>query len=145
MKKWKKALHRGGYFIMTMATKVCFNHFTAGYSSDISRVPISYLTSYESSTSTSRLSPWKRELELSNVFELPKKRSRNINHDGTSMNDQSTTITPPLNNHDSAPINLCLRTTPVEFSGKYNSLIIQLKLKLTIPETELNKLLLENE
>ena len=70
----------------------------------------------------------------------------NINCDETSMNDQSTTITPPLSDHDheTTPINSCSRTTHVEFSEKYNSFIIQLQLKLTKAETKLNKLLLEN-
>ena len=63
------------------------------------------------------------------------------------MNDQSTTINPPLNDHDyeSTPTNSCSRTTPLEFTGKYNSIIIQLQLKLTKAETELSKLILENE
>ena len=100
MKKLEKGLHRGGNFKMTMATKVCSNHFTAGYCSDICRVPTLYLRGYESSTPTLRPSPWKRKLELSHVSALLKKRSRNVICDGTSMNDQSTTITLPLNNHD---------------------------------------------
>ena len=131
---------------MTMATKVFFYHFTAGYWSDICRVPTLYLKGYESSRSTLRLSPRKRKLGLSHVSAPPKKRSMNINCDGTSMNDQSTIITPPLNDHnyETTPINSCSRTTHVEFSEKYNSFIIQLQLKLTKAETKLNKLLLEN-
>ena len=91
------------------------------------------LRGYESSTLTFRLSPRKRKLNLSHVSAPPKKRTKNINRDRTSMNDQSTTITPPSNYHDyeATPINSCSRTTPVECSGKYNSLIIQLQLKLT--------------
>ena len=144
---WEKALRRGGDFKMTMATKVCSNHFTAGYCSDIFRVPTLYLKGNECSTSTLRLSPGKRKLKLSNVSTLPQKTTRNINRDGTSMNDQSATVVPPLNDHDykTTPINSCSRTTPVEFSGKYNSLIIQLQLKLKKAETELSKLLLENQ
>ena len=132
---------------MTMATKVCSYRFTVGYCSDICRVPTLYLRGYGSSTSTLRLSPGKRKLKLSHVFAPPKKRTRNINRDGTSMNDLSTTITPPLNDHDyeTIPINSCSRTTHVEFSEKYNSIIIQLQLKLTKAETELSKLILENE
>ena len=89
---------------MTMATKFCSNHFTAGDCSDICRVPTLYL---RGSASTLSLSPRKRKLGLSHISAPPKKRSRNINHDGTSMNDQNTPITPPLNDHDyeTAPIN----------------------------------------
>ena len=65
------------------------------------------------------------------------------------MNDQRTAITPPLNDHDyeTTPINSCSRTAPVKYSGKYNSLIIQLQLKLNLTkaETELSKLSMENE
>ena len=113
MKKWEKALHRVGDFKMTIATKVYPNHFTAGYCSDICRVPTLYLRGYESSTQTLRPSPRKRKLELLYVSAPSKKRSRNIIRDGTSMNDQSTTISPPLNNHEyeTTPINLCLKTT----------------------------------
>ena len=49
MKKWEKALPRGGDFKMTMTTKICSNHFTAGYCSDICWVPTLYLRGYESS------------------------------------------------------------------------------------------------
>ena len=147
MKKWKKALHRGGDFKMMMATKVCSNHFTAENCSDICRVPTLYLRGYESYTSTLRLSPRKRKLEHSHISAPPKKRSRSIIRDGTRINDQSTTIAPPLSDHnyETTPINSCSRAAPVEFSGKYNYLIIQLQLKLTKAGTELNKLLLENE
>ena len=73
-KKWEKALHGCGDFKMTMATKLCSNHFTAGDCSDICRVPTLYL---RGSASTLSLSPWKRKLGLSNVSARPKKRSRN--------------------------------------------------------------------
>ena len=82
LKKWGKVLDRGGGFKMAMATKACSNHFTAGYCSDICRVPTLYLRGYESSTSTLRRYPRKRKLELSSVFAPPKKRSRNVNRDG---------------------------------------------------------------
>ena len=132
---------------MTIATKVCSNHFTAGYCSDICIVPIIYLRGYVSSTPTLRVSPGKRKMKLSYISAPPKKKTRYIKRNGTSMNDQSITITPPSNNYDyeTAPINSCLRTNSVEFSGKYNFLIIKLQLKLTKTETELSKLLLENE
>ena len=115
VKKWEKALCRGGDFKMKMATKFCSNHFTAGYCPYICRVPTFYLRGYESSTSTLRFSPRKRKLKLSHASTPPKKRTRNVNRDGTSMNDQSTTIIPLLNYHDyeTTPINSCSRTTPV--------------------------------
>ena len=101
-----------------MATKAFSNPLYRRIFSDICRVPALYLRSYKSSTSILRLSPRKRKLEFSHVSAPPKKRSRNIIRDGTSMNNQSTTITPPLNDHDyeTTPINLCSRTTTAEFS-----------------------------
>ena len=97
-------------------------------------------------TSTLRLSPRKRKLNLSHVSIPPKKTTRNVKRDGTSEDDQSTTMTPPINDHDyeTTPINSCSRTTLV-LNIIPLSLIIQLQLKCTKVEPELSKLLMENE
>lgn len=39
---WEKQLHR----TITMGTKVCSNHFTSGYCSDVCRTPSLYLNGY---------------------------------------------------------------------------------------------------
>lgn len=70
----------------------------------------------------------KRKFELYLVSAPPTKRSRNIKQDGTSMNEQSKTLALPFIDHDYATESMhsCLRISPVEFRGKYNSFNNQL-------------------
>ena len=44
--KWQKSLNRGGDFKVSMSTKVCSNHFAAGYRSDQCITPTLYLKGY---------------------------------------------------------------------------------------------------
>ena len=45
-KSWEKALNCEGTFKMSMNTKVCSNHFAAGYCSDTCIVSMLYLKGY---------------------------------------------------------------------------------------------------
>ena len=44
--KWQKVLNRGGDFKVSMPTKICSNHFAAGYRSDWCTIPTLYLKGY---------------------------------------------------------------------------------------------------
>ena len=53
-KIWQKMLNRGGNFKVKMSTKVCSNHFKAGYCSDVCPIPTLYLKGYDISSPTKR-------------------------------------------------------------------------------------------
>ena len=100
MKKWEKMLNRGGSFKITMSTKVCSNHFTAGYCSDICPIPTLYLKGYEISKPP-RKSPRKRVSieELDTPAKI--KKTRHVYHDsGEDIIDYSVLLTPLPCDHD---------------------------------------------
>ena len=47
MQTWAKMLNKGGNFKMSMSTKVCSNHFAAGYCTDVCPIPNLFLKGYE--------------------------------------------------------------------------------------------------
>lgn len=47
MKMWDKMLNRRGRYKTSMNTAVCSNHFTAGYCSDVCRIPTLYMQGYD--------------------------------------------------------------------------------------------------
>ena len=61
MRKWEKVLNRGGNFKMSMSTKVCSNHFAAGYWSSECRIPKICLKGYVP-CSNNRPSPKKKAI-----------------------------------------------------------------------------------
>ena len=109
MKKWEKLLNTGGKFKMTMSTKVCFNHFAAGYCSDFI-----YL-----------------------AFSPPNKRSRNFTRNSFDSDDDnvmnSVIINPPAMleyYYEVDPNHFSSRTIPVNTKIRYNSLIIELQTQI---------------
>ena len=81
--KWQKLLNRGGDFKVSMSTKVCSNHFAAGYRSDHCTTPTLYLKGYTHLQEIKkRKSPSKRKL-LAVSSPPPPKRARNIKRDGS--------------------------------------------------------------
>lgn len=63
MLKWDKLLNRGGNFKVSKTTKVCSNHFAAGYRADHCPLPTLYMKGYDTEqTSKKRKSPIKRKL-----------------------------------------------------------------------------------
>ena len=81
--KWQKLLNRGGDFIVSMFTKVCSNHFAAGYRSDQCTTPTLYLKGYTHLQEIKkRKSPSKRKL-VAVSSPPPPKGARNIKGDGS--------------------------------------------------------------
>ena len=84
MKKWKKVLNSGGNFKMCMSTKVCSNHFAAGYCSSECRIPTLFLKGYDVPCSK-RSSPRKRLFETQSDYNGTRThshlvRKRTLNH-----------------------------------------------------------------
>ena len=50
--KWQKLLDRGGDFKVSMSTKVCSNHYAAGYRFDQCTIPTLYQKGYSYSPTT---------------------------------------------------------------------------------------------
>ena len=87
--KWQKLQNRGGDFEVSISTKVCSNHFVAGYRSDQCTIPTLYLKGYTHLQEIKkRKSPSKRKL-LAVSSPPPPKRARNIKTDG---NDNLNTV-----------------------------------------------------
>ena len=101
MRKWEKVLNRGGNFKMSMSTKVCSNHFAAGYCSSECRIPSLFLKGYDVPCSSKRRSLRKR-LSESQSF-LKSKRSRQVYRTGLDSMDNNIEcpVTPPASKeHD---------------------------------------------
>ena len=82
--KWQKLPNRGGDFKVSITTKVCSNHFAAGYRSDQCTTPTLYLKGYTHLQEIKkRISPCKRKL-LAVSSPSPPKRACNIKRDGSN-------------------------------------------------------------
>ncbi|XP_057304551.1 uncharacterized protein LOC130641670 [Hydractinia symbiolongicarpus] len=94
-KSLEKALNRGGKFKISMSTKVCSNHFAAGYCSDICRIPTLYMKGYQSN-------PTKRSLPTERSSLLPPPKARQVFRDGSDDLNlcDVPSQTPFLNGHD---------------------------------------------
>ena len=113
--KWQKLLNRGGDFKVSMSTKVCSNHFAAGYRSDHCTTPTLYLKGYPYPQEIKkRKSPSKRKL-LAVSSPPPPKRARNIKRDG-SDNVNSVFIVEQHGDHiyEVEEKTLASRCTPVK-------------------------------
>lgn len=149
MKKWEKLLNRGGKFKMTMSTKVCSNHFAAGYCSDLCRIPTLFLKGYENTLpndkSAFRCSRKRQNSDGSSAFSPLNKRSRNITRNGFDSDDvmNSVIITPPAvleHCYEINPNHVSSRTVPVNTKVKYNSLIIELQTQIKEKDDQLKNL-----
>ena len=81
--KWQKLLNRRGDFKVSMSTKVCSNHFAAGYRSDQCTTPTLYQKKYTHLQEIKKnTSPRKRKL-LAVGSSSPPKRACNIKRDGS--------------------------------------------------------------
>ena len=147
--KWQKLLNRGGDFKVSMSTKVCSNHFAAGYRSDHCTTPTLYLKGYPYPQEIKkRKSPSKRKL-LAVSSPPPPKRARNIKRDG-SDNVSSVFIVEQNGDHifEVEEKTLAPRCTPVTACNhciKLNSNVIDFKKMLHEKEKELEKLKSELE
>ena len=80
--EWQKLLNRGDDFKVSMSTKVCSNHFDAGYRSDQCTTPTLHLQGYTHLQEIKeRKSPSKRKLLAVSSCPLPN-RAHNIKKDG---------------------------------------------------------------
>ena len=68
LKKWEKVLNCGGNFKMSMSTKVCSNHFAAGYCSSECMIPALFLKGYDVPCGSKRSSSRKRLSETQSFF-----------------------------------------------------------------------------
>ena len=96
--KWEKILNRGGGFKFTMSTRVCSNHFAAGYRSDHCRLPTLYLKGDNKTRNKKRKSPSKRKA-LDHFTSPTVKRSLNLNRNGSDFIDINTIYTPQHGDH----------------------------------------------
>ncbi|XP_065658830.1 uncharacterized protein LOC136083362 [Hydra vulgaris] len=116
-----KMLNRQGGFKMTMSTKVCTNHFAAGYCSDVSPIPTIFLKGYISKR------PLKRKVtkNRNSIFENVHKKVKFVVRDGFEVLEEDTISTPFIGNHsydNSIPTNKCARCTKKQISELKHSL-----------------------
>ena len=143
MRKWEKVLNCGGNFKMSMSTKVCSNHFAAGYCSIECRIPTLFLKGYDVPCSSKRRSPRKRLSETESF--LKSKRSRQVYRTRLDSMDNNTecSVTPPASKEHDYEVDTegsCARLLPVVTCQKCkekNSPIFELKQELA---EEKNKL-----
>ena len=101
MRKWEKVLNRWVDFKMSMSTKICSNHFAAGYCSSECRIPTICLKAYDVPCSSKRRSPRKRLSETQSF--LKSKRSRQVYRTRLDNMDNNIecSVTPPASKeHD---------------------------------------------
>ena len=143
MKKWEKVLNRGGNFKMSMSTKVCSNHFAAGYCSSECRIPTLFLKGYNVPCSSKRSSPRKRLSETQSF--LKSKRSRQVYSTGLDNSDNNIecSVTPPASKEHDYEVDTagsCARLLPsitCQKCKEKNTTILELKQELA---EEKNKL-----
>ena len=143
MRKWEKVLNRGGNFKMSMSTKVCSNHFAAGYCSSECRIPSLFLKGYDVPCSSKRRSLRKR-LSESQSF-LKSKRSRQVYRTGLDSMDNNIecSVTPPASKEHDYEVDTegsCARLLPsitCQKCKEKNTTILELKQELA---EEKNKL-----
>ena len=73
MRKWEEVLNRGESFKMSMSTKVCSNHFAAGYRSSECRTPTLYLKGYDVDYKHNRQSLKTKQLDNCQGASKPKR------------------------------------------------------------------------
>ncbi|XP_057310054.1 uncharacterized protein LOC130648051 [Hydractinia symbiolongicarpus] len=99
MRIWGKMMQRGGNFKISMSTKVCSNHFTAGYCSDVCRIPTLYMKGYDQQLPKERQGAVKRSSSID--FETPvKKRSRHVTRKSTDEPQNDILFSPTPKDHD---------------------------------------------
>ncbi|XP_057309315.1 uncharacterized protein LOC130647467 [Hydractinia symbiolongicarpus] len=99
MQLWGKMMQRGGNFKISMSTKVCSNHFTAGYCSDVCRIPTLYMKGYDQQLPKERQGAVKRSSSID--FETPvKKRSRHVTRKSTDEPQNDILLSPTPKDHD---------------------------------------------
>ena len=97
IKIWEKMLNRGGKFKVTKGTKVCSNHFAAGYCSDVCPIPTLYLKGYDVETPLKRKAPVDRSHSVP-----PPKKQKQIYRDGYEeiIQNENDIQTPYVTEHD---------------------------------------------
>ena len=144
MRKWEKVLNRGGNFKMSMSTKVCSNHFAAGYCSSECRIPTLFLKGYDVPCSSKRQSPRKRLSETESFLKC--KRSRQVYRTGLDSMDNNTecSVTPPASKEHDYEVDTegsCARLLPSMTCQKCkekNTTILELKQELAEEKNKLN-------
>ena len=136
MRKWEKVLNSWVNFKMSMSTKICSNHFAAGYCSSECRIPTICLKAYDVPCSSKRRSPRKRLSETQSF--LKSKRSRQVYR--TRLNNMDNNIecsvTPPASKEHDYEVDTegsCARLLPsmtCEKCKEKNTSILELKQEL---------------
>ena len=138
MRLWEKQLQRGGNFKMTMSTKVCSNHFSAGYCSNTCRVPTLYLKGYDNLEG--RPLPAKYNVSSSPVPTKPKRR-RLVVRSGFESEISFPEQTPFVQDHDydNFTYDTCARSVKCDHTSCKSCLKKQMRIGI------LEKLLQEKE
>ena len=136
MRKWEKVLNRWVNFKMSMSTKICSNHFAAGYCSSECRIPTICLKAYDVPCSSKRRSPRKRLSETQSF--LKSKRSRQVYRTRLDNMDNNIecSVTPPASKEHDYEVDTegsCARLLPsmtCEKCKEKNTSILELKQEL---------------
>ena len=96
MRAWEKMLNKRGNFKMLMSTKVCSNHFAAGYCSDVCPIPTFFLKGYKDEPTMKRKVP----VDRTNILSPPrKKRIYHCNGFDNTPSEEVEICTPYINEH----------------------------------------------
>ena len=136
MRKWEKVLNSWVNFKMSMSTKICSNHFAAGYCSSECRIPTICLKAYDVPCSSKRRSPRKRLSETQSF--LKSKRSRQVYRTRLDNMDNNIecSVTPPASKEHDYEVDTegsCARLLPsmtCEKCKEKNTSILELKQEL---------------
>ena len=92
-----KMLNRGKSFKMSISTKVCSNHFAAGYCSDVCTIPTLFLKGYEDEPTMKR----KVTIDRTDIVSpLRKKRIYHCNGFDNTPSEEVEIHTPYINKHE---------------------------------------------
>lgn len=137
---WNKLIKRDK-FQVTKNTKVCSNHFTAGYCSDVCRIPTLFMRGYNEEETIKRKSP-----NDSTSLVMSPKRTKAFNRNGEDIDITVPITTPFMNDHD---YELTTTTLNCSITQKFRKCIHcfekdieikQLKAKIAYQEREIESL-----
>lgn len=114
MKSWEKMIDRKDGFKVTMGTKVCSNHFRAGYCSDVCPVPMLYMKGYDTETSVKHDNIQNTQVQLTQTLNNNKIQAEQTwinNNENTENNNQTCSVV--MKDH-----NYCMKGPPVQKFGR---------------------------
>ena len=136
MRKWEKVLNSWVNFKMSMSTKICSNHFAAGYCSSECRIPTICLKAYDVPCSSKRRSPRKRLSETQSFLKSKRSRQAYRTRLDNMDNNIECSVTPPASKEHDYEVDTegsCARLLPsmtCEKCKEKNTSILELKQEL---------------